>query len=102
VGQFWTPILAKGGSLLHADSQQGKVKSRAELAKKEGVSRARITQILNLLNLAPEIQSYLLTFADRKTLQILTERRLRTIAKITNQKQQMKKFRKLIFENIEI
>jgi hypothetical protein len=33
--------------------KQGVVKNKSELAKKEGVSRARITQILNLLKLAP-------------------------------------------------
>ena len=33
----------------------GKVKNQAELSKKIGISRARVTQILRLLRLAPLI-----------------------------------------------
>lgn len=38
----------------------GEVRSMAELARLGGVSRARITQIMNLLMLAPQIQEELL------------------------------------------
>jgi len=31
VGQFWTPILAKGGSFLHADSHRDKDNSHCEV-----------------------------------------------------------------------
>ncbi len=37
----------------------GVAKNKAEIARIEGVSRARVTQILNLINLAPEIRNYL-------------------------------------------
>src|SRR5690349_4662075 len=40
--------------------QSGAVKDYAELARLGRVTRARVTQIMNLLNLAPEIQEYLL------------------------------------------
>ena len=56
--------------------EKGVVKNLAELARKEGLSRARVTQILNLTKLAPKIQNYLMTITDRKDLKILTERRL--------------------------
>ncbi len=36
----------------------GVAKNKAEIARIEGVSRARVTQILNLINLAPEIRNY--------------------------------------------
>ena len=39
---------------------RGEVKSMAELARLGGVSRARITQIMDLLMLAPEIQEEVL------------------------------------------
>jgi len=71
------------------------VASKAELARKEGISRARITQILNLFNLAPEIRNHLNYIADRKDLKILTERRLREITKIKDHLQQIRKFREL-------
>jgi hypothetical protein len=38
----------------------GRIQSQGELARIGHVSRARVTQILNLLNLAPEIQEELL------------------------------------------
>ena len=40
--------------------QSKKVKDYAALARLGGVSRARVTQIMNLLNLAPDIQETLL------------------------------------------
>ncbi len=40
--------------------RQGKVRDYAELAKVGRVSRARLTQIMNLMNLAPEIQEEIL------------------------------------------
>lgn len=45
----------------------GEVKDQAELARLGRVSRARLSQIMNLLNLAPDIQDQLLwlTTQDR-------------------------------------
>ena len=40
---------------------RGEVKDYADLARLGHVSRARITQIMNLLNLAPEIQAQILS-----------------------------------------
>jgi|YNPNPStandDraft_1061719.scaffolds.fasta_scaffold47469_2 hypothetical protein len=40
--------------------RDGVVKSQAELARLGHVSRARLTQIMNLLNLAPDIQEQIL------------------------------------------
>lgn len=40
--------------------QDGVVKDQAEIARLGYVSRARVTQIMNLLNLAPEIQEEIL------------------------------------------
>jgi len=40
--------------------REGHVRDYADLARLGGVTRARITQIMNLLNLAPEIQEELL------------------------------------------
>jgi len=75
--------------------EKGVVKNSAELARKEGLSRARVTQILNLTKLAPQIRNYLMTIADRKDLKILTERRLREIAKIKDHLKQIRRFREL-------
>lgn len=48
----------------HSVLENGDVSSQAELAKQGGVSRARITQVLNLLKLDPGIQDYVLGIED--------------------------------------
>jgi len=47
---------------IHFDGliREGIVRDYADLARLGGVTRARITQVMNLLNLAPEIQETLL------------------------------------------
>jgi hypothetical protein len=40
--------------------REGKVKDYAEIARLGDVTRARVTQVMNLLNLAPDIQNGLL------------------------------------------
>ncbi len=45
--------------------RDGVVRNYAELARLGGVSRARITQIINLLNLPPAEQEQLLFSKDR-------------------------------------
>jgi len=37
----------------------GEVRNQADIARREGVTRARVTQVLGLLRLAPEIQDQL-------------------------------------------
>jgi len=46
---------------------RGVIKDYAELARLGQVSRARVTQIMNLLNLAPEIQAEILSWAGGTT-----------------------------------
>jgi hypothetical protein len=58
--------------------ETGTVKDYAELARLGHVSRARVTQIVNLLNLAPEIQEYLL-WLPSDTECVVSERDLRRI-----------------------
>ena len=55
----------------------GAVKDYAELARVGHVTRARVTQIMNLLNLAPDIQEYLLWLPAGCSIK---ERELRPIA----------------------
>lgn len=50
---------------IHLDQllREGKVKDYAEIARLGHVSRARVTQIMNLLNLAPDIQEEMICYA---------------------------------------
>lgn len=45
--------------------QERSVKCRADLAREEGVSRARVTQVLSLQGLCPEARSYLASPSGR-------------------------------------
>ena len=74
--------------------RQGKTK--AEIARLKGISRARVTQIVGLLNLYPDIQDYLNNAKYKQDSKLLTERALRNIAVIQNSKEQLAAFRKLI------
>ena len=55
----------------------GQVRNQSDLAKKLGISRVRICQILNLLKLNPLIIQELENFSDPLKSKIITERLLR-------------------------
>lgn len=59
--------------------RSGAVRDYAELARLSLVTRARVSQIMNLLNLAPDIQEYLLWLPPMTGYRI-TEREMRQIA----------------------
>ena len=52
----------------------GHYSSRADLARKNGISRARVTQILNLLRMATEIIDIIGGLGDPLPLPVVTER----------------------------
>lgn len=60
----------------------GEVRDYADLARLGYVTRARITQIMNLLNLAPDIQEEILDLAASVENTTLAERQIRSITKI--------------------
>ena len=72
------------------------VNNRSELAKRYGLSRARVTQIMNLLDLAPEIQEHLLQLKDGKSVRALSERRLRALAQLRSHSAQVRRFSELV------
>ena len=71
--------------------QDGVVVDQAELARLGHVSRARLTQIMNLLNLAPDIQEEILFLsrAERGRAQV-NEIHLRPIVAMPNWRKQRK------------
>jgi hypothetical protein len=74
--------------------RSGAVRDYAELARLSHVTRARVTQIMNLLNLAPDIQEYLLWLPSRSGRRI-TEREMRQIAGEVRWDRQRALFRQL-------
>src|SRR5262245_16269641 len=57
--------------------ENGDCSSPAVLARKLGISRARVTQVLHLLSLAPEVQRQLMALGDPLSSPLVTERKLR-------------------------
>jgi hypothetical protein len=77
--------------------QSGAIQDYAELARTGQVSRARISQILKLLTLAPSIQDFILELPPRIAgKQGLTERDLRSLVREPRWDRQRALFEKLI------
>lgn len=76
--------------------RDGDVTDRAELARLGHVTRARLTQIMNLLNLAPDIQEQVLDLPRVESgREPLTERQLRPIAAVANWRKQRRSWKAL-------
>ena len=78
----------------------GKVKNQAELARKLGISRARVTQILNLLKLDSRIIQELEKHGDPLKSKIINERILRSYVNKSFRKQKdlVKSLTKTLFK----
>lgn len=72
------------------------VKTQADLAREMGVSRVRITQVMNLLRLTSEVQEQLLRLEDPKAIRFFSEHRLRPPIQIEDPKRQVDEFRKML------
>jgi hypothetical protein len=73
------------------------VTSYAELARRGHVTRARITQIMNLLNLAPDLQEKLLFLPrTKKGRDPVTEQRVRAVAAQTMWEDQRKAWARVL------
>ena len=73
----------------------GKVPNRSELARQEGVSPARVTQVMCLLRLAPEIMRHIQNLPQSTHHSAITGRALRPITKIEDHREQLEAFMKL-------
>jgi hypothetical protein len=71
--------------------EEGAITDYAEIARTMGLSRARVTQIMDLLYLAPEIQEEILS---GKTLEPVSERAARTLIRIPEWEKQCAVWRK--------
>jgi DNA invertase Pin-like site-specific DNA recombinase len=75
---------------------EGTIGSGAELARLGGVSRARITQILNLRHLAPAIQEEILVMTPGSQVAKVTERAVRRLTGVLDWRQQTMLFEQLV------
>lgn len=76
--------------------RDGEVKDYAEIARLGQVTRARVTQIMNLLHLAPDIQDAVLHLSRTEYgRDFVTERELRPIAAVADWRKQRVMWRRL-------
>jgi hypothetical protein len=73
----------------------GEVRNQAEISRREGITRARVTQILRLMRLHPEIRENILSTLDEAHRRPITERGLRPIGSIADYRNQIREFHKL-------
>jgi hypothetical protein len=86
--------------------ESGEFTNQGHIAIREGITRARVNQIMGLLRLAPEIRQLILSQAKTVSEAAITERALRPITYIENWRHQTQLFDTLlstkssgIFEN---
>ena len=73
--------------------RRGTAKDYADLARLGGVSRARITQVMNLRNLAPVLQEKILSLLqDHSENSKLNECALRRITGVVDWREQLRQF----------
>ena len=70
--------------------EDGDCPSKAALARELGVSRARVTQVLRLLRLDPEVLDAISALGDPLPSPIVTERRLRPIVDLPPEEQRQR------------
>jgi len=69
--------------------------SKSQVAERFGVSRARVCQVLNLLDLDPSIIQNLRSIENIDEHNFWTERRLRSVALLDNKETQLAEFDRL-------
>ena len=75
----------------------GLVKDQAEIARTAGITRARVTQIINLTQLAPDIQEAILNLVPTTDhVPRFREREVRTIAIVPNWEKQRMLWKRLV------
>ncbi|MBI2192000.1 MAG: hypothetical protein HYU36_08455 [Planctomycetes bacterium] len=81
----WQALLASGAAA-----------SQAAIAEREGITRARVTQVMGMFRLAPEIQQHILSLPDAVRRPPITERALRPIAQLDSNADQKARFQELV------
>ena len=81
--------------------ESGEAKNQSDIARREGVSRVRVCQVMCMLRLAPEIQQHILAMPETIRRPVITERVLRPVAQLPDIADQNARFQKLIEQVIQ-
>jgi len=76
--------------------ESGDAANQAAIARREGITRARVTQVMGMLRLAPEIQQHVLSMPEVVRRPAITERALRPIAQMEDRTEQHAAFLALL------
>ena len=76
--------------------ESGETTNQAAIARREGINRARVTQVMGLLRLVPEIQEYVLALPDSVRRSPVTERMLRPIGNIADHRNQVREYQRFL------
>ena len=76
--------------------ESGKIATQAEIARQEGITRARVIQVMGMLRLAPEIQEHILSMPVLVPRPSVSELALRPIEPITDCRDQLREFYKFL------
>ncbi len=76
--------------------ETGRVANQADIARQEGITRARVTQVMGMLRLTPMIQKHILSTSDSLHPPRVTERMLRPLEAIADSRDQLREFHKLL------
>jgi len=82
-------ILLRKAIAWRALLDSGEASSQADIARREGVTRARVTQVLGLLRLAPEIQERILALPPTAERPSVSERILRPLTRADDFEKQL-------------
>jgi hypothetical protein len=74
----------------------GEIANQADIARRECITRARVTQVMGMLRLAPEIQGQILSMPDAVGRPPVTERMLRPFRTISDQNDQIREFQRFL------
>ena len=76
--------------------ESGEATNQSAIARREGISRVRVTQVMSMLRLAPEIQERVLAMPETIRRSAISERTLRPIAQLEDVTDQKARFQRLI------
>jgi len=71
------------------------IRSQLDIARELGITKARVSQVMALLKLTPEIQKALLALQDQNIIRFFSERRLRPLLTIKSPRKQIREFNKM-------
>lgn len=78
--------------------ESGEAESQGDIAQRKGISRPRVNQIMCLVRLAHEIQQHILAMPETIHRPAISERALRSIARLEDVEDQKARFQQLLGE----